>query len=155
MRCSRERETIGPGGTPIYELEVPAGHEHRFGTASAQTPRRRSSETSRHEEEIAISSIVWHELRFGVDRLPSSPRRNAIERYLEDVVLATMPILDYDRAAAEWHAQERARLAARGETPPFADGQIAALARVHELILVTFNDADFKRFQGIRIQSWP
>lgn len=109
----------------------------------------------RHEEEIAISSIVWHELRFGVDRLPSSPRRNAIERYLEDVVLATMPILDYDRAAAEWHAQERARLAARGETPPFADGQIAALARVHELILVTFNDADFKRFQGIRIQSWP
>lgn len=109
----------------------------------------------RHEEEIAISSIVWHELRFGVNRLPSSPRRNAIERYLEDVVLATMPILDYDRAAAEWHAQERARLAARGETPPFADGQIAALARVHELILVTFNDADFKRFQGIRIQSWP
>lgn len=109
----------------------------------------------RHEEEIAISSIVWHELRFGVDRLPSSPRRNAIERYLEDVVLATMPILDYDRAAAEWHAQERARLAARGETPPFADGQIAAIARVHELILVTFNDADFKRFQGIRIQSWP
>lgn len=109
----------------------------------------------RHEEEIAISSIVWHELRFGVNRLPSSPRRNAIERYLEDVVLATMPILDYDRAAAEWHAQERARLAARGETPPFADGQIAAIARVHELILVTFNDADFKRFQGIRIQSWP
>lgn len=108
----------------------------------------------RHEDEIAISSVVWHELRFGVDRLPISRRREAIDRYLEEVVLATMPILDYDRAAAEWHAKERARLAARGETPPFAGGQIAAIARVNELILVTFNDADFRRFQGLRVLSW-
>lgn len=108
----------------------------------------------RHEEEIAISSVVWHELRFGVERLPASRRRDAIERYLGEVVLATMPILDYDRAAAEWHANERARLEARGDMPPFADGQIAAIARVHELILVTLNDADFKRFRGIRVQSW-
>jgi tRNA(fMet)-specific endonuclease VapC len=108
----------------------------------------------RHEEEIAISSVVWHELRFGVERLPPSRRRLAIERYLDEVVLTTMPILDYDRAAAEWHARERARLAARGETPPFVDGQVAAIARVHELILVTFNDFDFRRFEGVRVLSW-
>lgn len=108
----------------------------------------------RHEEEIAIPSVVWHELRFGMERLPPSRRRLAIERYLDEVVLTTMPILDYDRAAAEWHAGERARLAARGETPPFADGQIAAIAHVHELILVSFNDSDFKRFQGVRVLSW-
>lgn len=108
----------------------------------------------RHEEEIAISSVVWHELRFGAHRLPPSRRREAIERYLDEVVLATMPILDYDRAAAEWHASERARLQARGHPAPFADGQIAAIARVHDLILVTFNEADFKRFQGISVQSW-
>lgn len=108
----------------------------------------------RHEDEIAISSIVWHELRFGLERLPASRRREVIGRYLEDVVLATMPILDYDRAAAEWHATERSRLAARGETPPFADGQIAAIAGVHELTVVTFNTTDFKRFRGIRVQSW-
>jgi tRNA(fMet)-specific endonuclease VapC len=108
----------------------------------------------RYEDEIAISSVTWHELRFGVERLPPSRRRAAIERYLEDVVLPTMPILDYDAAAAEWHAKERARLAARGETPPFIDGQIAAIARIHQLILVTFNDADFKRFDGIRVLSW-
>jgi tRNA(fMet)-specific endonuclease VapC len=108
----------------------------------------------RHEEEIAIPSVVWHELWFGAERLPASRRRSAIERYLDEVVLPTMPILDYDRAAAEWHASERARLAARGETTPFVDGQIAAIARVHELIVVTFNDVDFKRFQGIRIVHW-
>jgi tRNA(fMet)-specific endonuclease VapC len=78
----------------------------------------------------------------------------AIERYLDEVVLTAMPVLDYDRAAAEWHAGERARLAARGETPPFVDGQIAAIAAIHELILVTFNDSDFKRFEGVRVLSW-
>lgn len=109
---------------------------------------------SRHEEEIAIPSVVWHELRYGVERLPPSRRREVIARYLDEVVLTAMPILDYDRAAAEWHATERARLAARGATPPFADGQIAAIAHVNELTLVTFNDADFRQFQGLRILSW-
>ncbi len=108
----------------------------------------------RHEGEIAIPSVVWHELRFGVERLPLSRRREAIEMYLEDVVLATIPILDYDRAAAEWHATERARLAGRGETPPFADGQIAAIARVHSLAIVTFNETDFRRFRGLRVTGW-
>jgi tRNA(fMet)-specific endonuclease VapC len=107
-----------------------------------------------HEDEIAIPAIVWHELRYGMARLPESRRRTAISRYLNDVVRATMPILDYDEIAAELHAAERARLVARGETPPFADGQIAAIAQVHDLTLVTFNDADFKRFDGLRILVW-
>ncbi len=97
---------------------------------------------------------MWHELRYGAERLPASRRRIAIERYLDDVVGATIPILDYDRDAAAWHAGERARLAARGETPPFADGQIAAIARVNDLIIVTFNDVDFERFEGILILNW-
>lgn len=108
----------------------------------------------RHEQEIAIPSVVWHELWFGAQRLPASRRRAAIERYLDEVVLPAMPILDYDRAAAKWHASERARLVSRGETPPFVDGQIAAIARVHELTVVTFNEIDFKRFQGIRVVRW-
>lgn len=108
----------------------------------------------RHEDEIAIPSVVWHELRFGMERLPASRRREIIARYLQEVVLATIPILDYDRIAADWHAKERARLASPGETPPFADGQIAAIARTNELTLVTLNDTDFRRFQGVRVVAW-
>jgi len=108
----------------------------------------------RHEGEMAIPSIVWHELQFGCLRLPKSRWRAAIERYLHDVVQASLPILDYDRAAAEWHALERARLAAAGKTPPFIDAQIAAIARVNELVLVTSNKADFARFKGLRLTSW-
>ncbi len=108
----------------------------------------------KHEQEIAIASIVWHELRFGVERLPSSRRREVIERYLEEVVLPAIPILPYDRPAAEWHATERARLAASGQTPSFADGQIAAIAHIHDLTVVTFNEADFRRFEGLQVTTW-
>ncbi len=108
----------------------------------------------RHEDEVALPSIVWHELKFGAARLPRSRRREAIEQYLDEVIFPNVPILGYDQAAAEWHARERARLAGRGETPPFADGQIAAIAYTHDLLLVTFNAADFKRFGGIQVISW-
>lgn len=107
-----------------------------------------------HEDEIAIPAIVWHELRFGMARLPESRRRTAISWYLDHVVRSTMPILDYDDLAAELHAAERARLAARGDTPPFADGQIAAIALANDLTLVTFNAADFRRFEDLRIEIW-
>lgn len=108
----------------------------------------------KHEQEIAIASIVWHELRFGVERLQPSRRREIIERYLEEVVLPAIPILEYDRSAAEWHARERARLVSKGETPSFADGQIASIAHVHDLTIVTFNEADFRRFEGLHVTTW-
>jgi tRNA(fMet)-specific endonuclease VapC len=38
--------------------------------------------------------------------------------------------------------------------PPFIDGQIAAIAMVNELALVTSNKADFSRFKGLRVTTW-
>ena len=107
-----------------------------------------------HDGEMAIPSLVWHELRFGCARLKPSRRRTAIERYLDDVVFPSFPILDYDQGAADWHALERARLIGTGKTPPFVDGQIAAIAYVNGLTLVTANTADFKKFKGIRVENW-
>ena len=107
-----------------------------------------------HESEIAIPTPVWHELRFGCARLAPSRRRQAIEHYIEDVVLASFPVLEYDQEAADWHAIERARLGALGRTPPFVDGQIAAIAHVNGLTLVTSNTSDFQLFKGLRVRSW-
>jgi tRNA(fMet)-specific endonuclease VapC len=101
-----------------------------------------------------VATVVWHELLFGLERLPPSRKRNALEAYLLRVVQATMPILPYDQAAAEWHARERARLAAAGRTPPFLDGQIAATAKANDLVLVTANRAHFESFEGLQIEDW-
>lgn len=107
----------------------------------------------RHRNEVAIASVVWFELRYGMERLPPSQRRDSFERYL-NLVLASMPMLEYDYTAADWHAREQARLARRGQTPPFVDGQIAAIARTNDLTLVTFNEKDFKHFRGLRMMTW-
>jgi predicted nucleic acid-binding protein len=37
---------------------------------------------------------------------------------------------------------------------PFVDGQIAAIARVQSLVLVTMNHRDFTPFEGLEIESW-
>ena len=107
----------------------------------------------RHEDEVATASLVWHELWFGCRRLPPSRKRARLEEYLVQLEATPMPILGYDKAAAEWHAVERARLASIGRTPSFADGQIAAIAKVNDLVLVTANRADFEAFADLRIED--
>lgn len=69
-------------------------------------------------------------------------------------MLASLPVLEYGREAADWHARQRAQLATAGQTPPLVDGQIAAIAHVNDLIVVTSNDRDFEGFQGIRLERW-
>ncbi len=105
-----------------------------------------------HDGEMALAAPVWHELRFGLERLPPSKKRQKIEDYLRTVRL--LPVLPYDEAAADWHARERARLMALGKSPSHADSQIAAVAAVHRLIVVTSNVKDFSIFQGIEIEDW-
>ena len=107
-----------------------------------------------YRREIATASVVWHELLFGCQRLPESRKRRMLEIYLHDVVEQTIPILPYAKAAAEWHAQERARLSLAGASPAFADGQIAAIANSHGLIVVTANVVDFANFKGLTIENW-
>ena len=107
-----------------------------------------------HAAEIATCAPVWHELRHGAARLPRSAKRTAIEAYLDAVLGPRLPVLPYDAAAAAWHAQERARLAATGRTPAFVDGQVAAVACVNELVLVTANAAHFRPFRALRVESW-
>ena len=136
--------------TPRYLLDSDVVSEPTRPAPSAKVLRW----LERHEDQSAIAAPVWHELRFGCERLPPSRRRDSIESYLAEVVLASLPILDYDRRAAEWHAGERARLMSAGRTPPFMDGQIAAIARVNDLTLVTRNQRDFRWFEGLRLERW-
>lgn len=107
-----------------------------------------------HEREICTTSIVWHELRYGAMRLADGQRKVAIEKYLDDVVGVTLPLLPYDANAAAWHADERARLEKKGRTPPFVDGMVAAVAAVNGLVLVTNNLADFEGFEGLTLENW-
>ncbi len=104
-------------------------------------------------DECAIAAPVWHELQFGCKRLPPGKRREALQDYLADV-LNTFTILPYDDLAAKLHAIERVRLQELGATMPFIDGQIAAIAQINELILVTANVRDFAPFKALTVENW-
>lgn len=107
-----------------------------------------------HQNRLFTSSTVWHELHFGVERLARGRRRLAIEAYLAELAASELVILPYQADAAQWHAGERARLQREGLTPAFADGQIAAVAHVNGLVLVTANLSDFAHFEGLHLANW-
>ena len=65
-----------------------------------------------------------------------------------------LPVVPYDAAAAVWHGRERARLERLGRTTSAADGQIAAIAAVNDLTLVTMNLRHFELFRGITVEDW-
>ena len=109
---------------------------------------------AQHGDEVAIASTVWHELLYGMERLPQGKRRTFLHDYLQEVIRAVAPILPFDTAAAEWLARERARLEATGRPRPMADGQIAAVAATQGLILVTRNEADFDGYTGLHVENW-
>jgi len=107
-----------------------------------------------HQGECATAAPVIHELRYGARLLEPSHRRVALERYIEGVVLRVYPVLPYNTAAAEWHAEQRARLQKLGKPAPFVDGLIAAITKVNDLVLVTANVKDFRRFTGLTVEDW-
>jgi len=93
-------------------------------------------------------------MNYGVLLMDDGRRKVNLQKYLRDVIGAYLPVYDYDREAARWHAEHRAKLKKQGIETSYPDGQIAAIAATHELIVVTRNVKDFYHFQGIEIENW-
>jgi tRNA(fMet)-specific endonuclease VapC len=102
----------------------------------------------------ATATVVFHEMLYGCYRLPNSRKRQVIAAYLQEAVESKLFLFPYSTEAARWHAFERARLVNQGQTPAYGDGQIAAIAAVNGLVIVTNNSADYLCFQGIQLENW-
>jgi tRNA(fMet)-specific endonuclease VapC len=103
--------------------------------------------------EIAIPVFVVFEMIRGAYLLPESQKRSRILHYIEDNVFE-LPILLYEKESAIWYGKESARLQSIGKSSSFIDGQIAAVAKVNDLILVTRNTDDFKNFADVKLENW-
>jgi tRNA(fMet)-specific endonuclease VapC len=107
-----------------------------------------------HRNEVCAAAPILHEMQYGLARLPNGARKRRLTRYLDQVLRGPLQILPYDREAALWHAEERARLSLGGRTPPYVDGQIAAIAATNDVTLVTRNAGDFDDFTNLRVENW-
>lgn len=103
--------------------------------------------------QISISSFVVYELIKGAYQLTSVKKRQRILDYI-NTILSKIPTLTYTKEAAIWQGKEAARLKAIGKTAPFLDAQIASVAKVHDLILVTRNTKDFQNFSDLKLDNW-
>jgi len=100
--------------------------------------------------EIGISSITTSELHYGVSK-SKNPDKN-LERLTE--FLIPFEVIAYDEHAAIVYGDIRANLERRGEVIGPLDLLIAAHALSNNLILVTNNEREFRRVQGLRVENW-
>ena len=105
---------------------------------------------TKQPEQIAISAITVAELEYGVWR-SRYPDRNRIA-LLE--FLVPFAILDFDQRASAVYGWIRSTLESRGRPIGPMDLLLAAQAKSRNLILVTNNEKEFSRIDGLRTENW-
>ena len=100
--------------------------------------------------ELCLSSITVSELIYGAYK-SRNPEKNlqALEMFL-------MPfeIMEYGYDAAQQYGRLRASLEKRGKVIGGLDMQIAAHALSLDMAIVTNNEKEFVRVDGLRVENW-
>ncbi len=120
----------------------------RYLNGRSASIRRKLPTVAAHD--IVVCSVVRGELAYGAAK-SQSPAKSAAkqQRFLEPYAT-----LAYDDAAAAEFGRIRAALEAAGTPIGPYDLQIAAIAVVHGLIVVTHNTQEFGRIAGLPIEDW-
>jgi len=100
--------------------------------------------------EAVLSVITYGELVYGAEK---SQFREQASRQLAELA-SLLPVMELPFRAGEIYGSIRAALEAEGCTIGNNDLWIAAHAKAASLILVTNNEREFRRVQGLDIQNW-
>lgn len=97
-----------------------------------------------------ISTITLSELYYGAEK-SANPVKNklALEQFL-----IPLEIIDFDYKAGVEYGQIRTKLEKKGLPIGSLDLLIAAHAKSLALILVTNNEKEFKRVEGLKVENW-
>lgn len=102
------------------------------------------------QHQLCMSSVVLMELAVGAEK---SMYREKAFRALE-VFADSLMILEYDIHAGYHTANIKATLEKQGTPIGAYDAMIAGHARSLGLIVVTNNEREFKRVDGLRVENW-
>jgi tRNA(fMet)-specific endonuclease VapC len=102
------------------------------------------------EERLGVTAISVAELTHGAYK--STRRQDNLARL--DVLLAMLDILPFDEEAARQFGILKAKLESQGASIADLDLQIASIAVVRGLTLVTHNQNHFQRIPGLKIEDW-
>lgn len=102
------------------------------------------------DTDIAISTITMGEMFYG-SRKSHDPERS---RAKQDAFFIRFTLLPYDQVAADEFGRIRAYLEKEGTPIGAYDLQIAAIAVVHNLVVVTHNTREFRRIPWLTLEDW-
>jgi tRNA(fMet)-specific endonuclease VapC len=113
--------------------------------------RARYGQAVRDGSALATSSVVLHELWYGVAK-SASVDRNA--RRLREFLARDLETLDFTEQDAQTAGKIRADLERKGTRIGEYDTLIAGQALARSLILVTANVGEFARVKGLIVNDW-
>lgn len=100
--------------------------------------------------DIAISSITLSELIFGIEKSKyKEENKKALQNFLNP-----LDILDFGYEESLVYGKLRAKLEKEKNLIGSMDMLIASHALSLGLILVTNNEKDFKRVEGLKVENW-
>lgn len=100
--------------------------------------------------ELAMSVITLGELRFGAEKSQARERALTAISQLE----ASIEVMPLSESAGEHYGQIRADLQRKGQSIGNNDLWLAAHARAEGWILVTNNEREFIRIEGLQVENW-
>lgn len=101
------------------------------------------------EEHVGTSIIVAAELRYGAAKKASSRLSIQLEK-----ILAALHVVRFEAPADAVYGELRARLERAGQIIGANDLLIAAQALALGCTLVTDNEQEFSRVEGLQIENW-
>ena len=103
-------------------------------------------------DRVIICSIVRGEVLYGIERMPSGKRREAVERNAIEM-FDFIPCEPVTPQMADRYSQLKSELERRGLRLDENDLWIAATAMALSATLVT-RDSDFQRIAGLSVEDW-
>lgn len=103
------------------------------------------------EDDVALAAVTIAELRVGV--LLADRRRRAIRTTYVEEVMATIPVIDYDRKVAEAHAGLLVEVRAQGRPRGAHDLIIASTAKAFGRIVLTADASGFADLTGVEVRA--
>lgn len=109
---------------------------------------------SKHQD-LWTSTIVLHELEFGLRLLPLGQPRDRLRATLSEFITGYEDrVLPLERMGTEWAAHFRAQAHRAGRVLDLGDALIAGTAKAHDLALATRNVADFGNLDLDVVNPW-
>ncbi|MDX2140800.1 MAG: PIN domain-containing protein [Chloroflexota bacterium] len=130
----------------IYSLDTNVCVQYIRGSSAKVIRRLRLIPTA----EVIVCDVVRGEMFYGSAK-SQTPIQSRAKQLQFLYPYATKP---FDTDAALVYGDLRALLERAGKPISHQDVQIAAIALVHNLILVTHNVDEFSRVPGLKIQDW-